>query len=48
MQVTRSLKVVEDEAKYDSILAGVRVAENDPYAGPLLNAMYQEWWNHLM
>lgn len=26
----------------------MKAAEDDAYAGPLLRAMYEEWWNHIM
>ena len=48
IQVSKDLNVVDNETKYDSIFAGMKEAESDPYAGPLLRAMYSEWWDQLM
>jgi hypothetical protein len=47
-QVSRDLNAFDDEKKYNNILAGMRAAENDPYAGPLLKAMYLEWWDQVV
>jgi hypothetical protein len=47
-QVSRALSAFDDERKYDSILASMRAAEDDPYAGPILKAMYTEWWGQLV
>lgn len=47
-QVNRDLNVLDNETKYNNILAGMRAAENDAYAGPLLKDMYCEWWDRVM
>ena len=46
--VSKDLNVVDNETKYNSIFEGMKVAENDSYAGPLLRSMYSEWWDQLM
>lgn len=48
IRVSKSLEVVDTERKYNNILAGIMVAENDPYAGPILKAMYCEWWDYAL
>ena len=47
-QVSRALSAFDDETNYNSILAGMRAAEDDLYAGWLLKAMYLKWWGQLM
>ncbi|KAF8811863.1 hypothetical protein BYT27DRAFT_7208111 [Phlegmacium glaucopus] len=47
-QVNRNLEAISDERKYNNILSGITAAENDPYAGPILTAMYHDWWDYAL
>ena len=42
------MEAVSDERKYNNILSGIKEAENDHYAGPILNAMYHDWWDYAL
>jgi hypothetical protein len=42
------LEANRDERTYNNIFSGITEAENDPYAGPILKAMYQDWWDYAL
>ena len=46
--VNKNLHAVEDEKKYDSIFSAMKIAENNAYAGPSLQAMYRQWWDQAL
>jgi hypothetical protein len=45
---SKSLEVVDMERKYNNILASMIMAENDAYAGPILKAMFCDWWDYAL
>ena len=47
-QVNKDMNAADNESKYNNILAAMKTAESDPYAGPLLKVMYREWWDRVM
>ena len=47
-QVNKDMNATDNESKYNNILAAMKTAESDPYAGPLLKVMYREWWDRVM